>query len=109
MNKQLNAFRRDAETYRKYVLAELRLAHKRAVLLREEIEHIGKTLADNLIDCDTALAWLADAKALEFLRPIAPDSLKDDPEAAAKAREVFDAAKSVMLSEELQQGDDDAG
>ena len=74
MNKAINAFQKDAETYRQYVLAELRLAHKRASLLVKEIEHIGKLLNSNVIDCDTACAWLADAKALEFLRPIVPDN-----------------------------------
>lgn len=86
-NKTINAFQKDAEAYRQYVLAELRLAHKRATLLVEEIEHIGKMLNGDMIDCDTACAWLADAKALEFLRPIVPDN----PEANGKAREVFDA------------------
>lgn len=86
-NKAINAFQKDAEAYRQYVLAELRLAHKRATLLVEEIEHIGKLLNSNVIDCDTAALWLADAKALEFLRPIVPNN----PEANDKAREVFDA------------------
>ena len=88
MNKAINAFQKDAEAYRQYVLAELRLAHKRATLLVEEIEHIGKSLNGNIIDCDTACAWLADAKALEFLRPLEPNN----PEANEKAREVFDGA-----------------
>jgi hypothetical protein len=73
----------NAESYRQYVLAELRLAHMRAKLLLVEIDHIGRALGANMIDCDTAMAWLADAKALEFLRPIEPDTMRINPEAEA--------------------------
>lgn len=62
----------DAKAYREYVLAELRCARRRAQLLMLEIETIGVALVGNVIEPDTAIAWLADANALEFLRPTEP-------------------------------------
>ena len=76
-------FRDEHENYKQYVLAELRIARKRAALLVEEIDHIGKYLGLNVIDCSTALAWLSDAKALEFLRPTEPATSEEETNASS--------------------------
>ena len=84
MNKAINAFQKDAEAFEQYALEEVRIAGMRGRLLVVEMEHIYKCLKNKMIDADTAMAWLADAKALDFLRPIVPDN----SEADAKAGEV---------------------
>lgn len=50
-----------------FVLAELRAARHRARLYVAEIETIGVALKGGMIDAETAVEWLADANALEFL------------------------------------------
>jgi len=62
----------DEVQYRAYVLAELRCARTRALLLIKEIETIGVALRGGMIDGDVALTWLADANALDFLLPTEP-------------------------------------
>ena len=68
----------DPPEYRAYVLAELRLALKRAQLLAAEIETIGIAVKGHLIDPDSGLAWLASAGALDFVKPTAPLYAADD-------------------------------
>jgi hypothetical protein len=55
------------EDNREYLLADLRLAHKRAELLVRDIQRIGIALKGGVIDCETALEWLWEANCLDFL------------------------------------------
>ncbi len=52
-----------------YVLAELRCAVMRARLVALDIEAAGVALRGGMIDPETALAWLRDAGALEYVAP----------------------------------------
>jgi hypothetical protein len=53
--------------YREYVLAELRAARTRALLVVNEIETIGIALRGGIVDADSAVEWMAGARALGFL------------------------------------------
>ena len=52
-----------------FFITHLRAARARAKLAVCEIDAIGLAVKQNLIDTDTALAWLADVDALKFLLP----------------------------------------
>jgi hypothetical protein len=56
---------------REFLLAHLRAARVRAKLAALEIDSIGLALKAEMIDTDTALAWLDDVHALRFL--VTPD------------------------------------
>lgn len=56
--------------YREYVLAELRCAILRARLAALDIETAGIALRAGMIEADTALEWLRDAGALEYVAPM---------------------------------------
>jgi len=62
----------DQVAYREYVLAELRLARRRARLLINEIDVIGLALSNGIVDADAAVEWLHEARGLEFLMPTPP-------------------------------------
>jgi hypothetical protein len=55
-----------------FLIALLRAARVRAQLAVLEIDSIGMAVKENLIDTETALAWLDDVHALRFLTP--PDT-----------------------------------
>jgi hypothetical protein len=55
--------------FREYVLAELRCAVLRARLAALDIECAGIALRSEMIDAETALAWLRDAGALGYVAP----------------------------------------
>ena len=77
------------DTWRSYVLAELRVARARARLMVAAIDETGKMLQGNMITPDEAIQMLWEAQALEFLQyeveqlPI--DQLISPNEAAAAA------------------------
>jgi hypothetical protein len=54
-------------SYRTYILAELRCARARAKLLINEIDRIGLALKDGMIEPLCAIEWLNDANGLGFL------------------------------------------
>lgn len=56
-------------SYCDYVLAELRCASIRARLAASDIEAAAIALRGGMIDPETALAWLRDAGALEYVAP----------------------------------------
>jgi len=62
----------EEQQYLFYVLAELRCARIRALMLMKEIEVIGVALKGNMITPEVAMEWLSDANALDFLLPAAP-------------------------------------
>lgn len=62
----------DSQSYRRFVVAELRCARQRARLLMKEIEAIGIALSSGLIEPGLALEWLAEANGLDFLQPPEP-------------------------------------
>jgi hypothetical protein len=57
------------DSWRSYVLAELRCARARARLCVAAIEEIGKMLQANMITADEAIQHLWEAQALDFLHP----------------------------------------
>jgi hypothetical protein len=69
----------DGATFRGYVLAELRCAAMRARLAALDIEAAGLALRSGMIDADTALTWLADAGALDYVAPSPPDAAEPTP------------------------------
>jgi hypothetical protein len=69
----LNPDSPEQKSFSLYVLSELRLARKRALLLVNEIEVIGVALKGGIVDPDTALEMLADANCLDFLLPTEPE------------------------------------
>jgi hypothetical protein len=75
-------------SYRKYVLAELRAARTRALLVVNEIETIGVALRGGIVDADLAVEWLRDAGAMGYLMANTDDDAVLDPSNVA----------SVMLS-----------
>jgi len=72
--KDIKALNAEGDAYREFVLAELRCARRRAQLLLNEIEAIGLALKGKWIDADTAMLWMRDANALEFLRDLSDDA-----------------------------------
>jgi hypothetical protein len=80
---------RSETLYQLYIMAELRLARKRARLLINEIDSIGMALKGRLIDGDTAVIWLAEANGLRFLQvgqePLLSTDMISSNEAAAAA------------------------
>jgi hypothetical protein len=65
--RELKEFRDAGRAYNDYLLQELRCARTRAKLIVNEIERIGVALKGGVIDADTAMIWLRDVNALEFL------------------------------------------
>jgi hypothetical protein len=61
------------EQFREFVLAELKCAELRAKLLTNEIAAIEIALNGNMINAETAVAWMDQANALEFLNDIGPN------------------------------------
>lgn len=59
----------DGLAFRKYVLAELRCAIMRTRLAALDIETAGIALRCGIIAPETALEWLADAGALDYVMP----------------------------------------
>ena len=85
----------DEQQYRRYVLAELRCARVRALMLVKEIEAIGVALRHNVIFPEMALIWLADANALDFLLPMEPAweyAAGSEPKESTPAEPTGDAA-----------------
>jgi hypothetical protein len=54
---------------REYVLGELRCAALRARLAAADIDTIGVALNSGMIEPQTALEWLADAGAFDYVEP----------------------------------------
>ena len=79
--REMSAIVRSAsDNYRDYVLAQLRVARKRAQLLVNEIETIGVALSQGAIDPDTALEDMHNAGTLWFLsdsNEVAPERVPD--------------------------------
>ena len=77
------------DSWRSYVLAELRVARARARLMVAAIDETGKMLASNIISPDVAIQMLWEAQSLEFLQyevePLPIDQLISPNEAAAAA------------------------
>jgi hypothetical protein len=77
------------DTWRSYVLAELRVARARARLYWAAIDEAGKMLQANMITPDEAIQLLWEANALEFLQyeaePLPIDQLISPNEAGAAA------------------------
>ena len=58
--------------FKDYILSELRCARMRAKLLIMEIDTIGIAVRRGIMDPESALEALAEANALDFLRPTPP-------------------------------------
>lgn len=56
-------------SYRRYVLAELRCAFLRARLLENDIAAVGIALKDGLIDADNAVEHLSECGVLRLVAP----------------------------------------
>ena len=64
-------------SYRTYILAELRCARMRAKLLINEIDRIGLALKDGWIEASCAVEWLDEANGLAFLHPQYDEPISD--------------------------------
>lgn len=58
----------DSEDRREFVLSALRVGSLRAKLLEAEINSIGIALKGGAINCYTAIQWINDAGAMDFIR-----------------------------------------
>lgn len=61
-----------SDSYRQYVLAELRAAYHRAKLAAHDIAEVGAHLKQGAIAPDQAMQELADLCALQFVQPKQP-------------------------------------
>jgi hypothetical protein len=60
------------DSYKRYVLGQLRAARARARLMINAIDDIGVALKDGAIDADQALVDLGNVGALPFMQPSEP-------------------------------------
>ena len=86
MKTHVSEFREAAEVERAYMILELQCARRRVRLLLNEVDRIGVALKGNLIDVDTAMEWLCEARGLDFFADDATTArLADDEEMAPGA------------------------
>jgi len=64
---------------REFVLANLRVASLRAKLLETELNSIGVALKGGMIDSYTAMQWVKDAGALNFMGHLLPEETSEIP------------------------------
>ena len=64
---------------KEFILAALRGASLRAKLLETEINSIGVALKGDIIDGYTAMQWVKDIGALEFMSHILPEETAEIP------------------------------
>ena len=74
----------DVQSFKRYTLAELRAAYRRAQFYAADIERIGEMLKLDLIDSEMALELLAETDALYLVQPSEPPMTYGDDDNDSK-------------------------